>query len=138
MTDSHKPPRLALAADVLALGLFAAGTYALSHSDLMFRLLGLRVSIRSAWRPYAIAFVVLAIRNALVRRPPSFAWVLARLPRLSLARLAQEAAAPLPLEEQALFGGPASWPARLREFALLLAGFSVLIAALTWPHIRRL
>lgn len=123
----------ALAADVLAAALLAAATLALYSNDLTFRIAGLRISMRTSWRPFVLAVVVLAIRNWIVRQPPSFAWVITPFRRLSLARLVNEAKDPLPLDERALLEKVTA-----REFALLLLGFSALTIALTWPQIIRL
>lgn len=123
----------ALAADLLAVVFLAAGTIALFTSDLSFRIAGVRVSVRTSWRPFLLAVIVLVIRNVLVRRPPSFAWVLAPFRRFSFARLVREAKDPLPLDERALFR-----KVTLREFALLVVGFSGLTVALTWPQIVHL
>jgi hypothetical protein len=126
-------PRKALAADLFAAVLLAAGTAALFTTDLTFRFAGVRISLRTPWRPFLLAAIVLAIRNLLVRQPPSFAWVVTPFKRFSLARLVQEAHEPLPLDERALFD-----KITFRELALLVLGFSALVVALTWPQIVRL
>ena len=126
------PSKKALAADLLAVALLAAGAIALFSTDLSLRVAGIRISMRTSWRPFLLAVIVLAIRNALVRQPPSFAWALAPLRRFS-QRLLQEARHPLPLDERALRVKGTS-----REFALLVLGFSALTIALTWPQIIRL
>src|SRR5580765_5007057 len=128
-----KPSKKALAADILAAALLAAGTVSLFSNDLTLRIAGVRISMRTAWRPFVLAVVVLAVRNWLVRQPPSFAWVIAPFRRFSLARLVKEARDPLPLDERALAGKTTA-----RQFALLLLGFSALTIALTWPQIVRL
>ena len=133
MNVSKRPPGLALAADLLAVALLAAGAFALYTSDLSLRILGLRISMRTPWRPFLLAVIVLVIRNLIVRRPPSFAWVLTPFRRFSVARLVKDATDPLPLDEGALFA-----KVTFRELALLLFGFSALVAALTWPQIVRL
>src|SRR4026208_1130860 len=120
-------PKKALAADFFAVLLLAAGTIAHFTNDLSFRLPGVRISMRTSWRPFLFAVVVLIIRNVLVRQPPSFAWVLTLLRRFSFARLVTSATDPFPLDERALFQR-----VTLREFALLLLGFSALVVALTW------
>src|SRR4030095_10445605 len=55
------------------------------------------------------------------------------LRRFSFARLVKETTEPLPLDERALFQ-----KVTLREFTLLLLGFSGLLVALPWPQIVRL
>ena len=67
----------ALAADVLAAALLAIGTLALFSDDLSLRIAGIRISMRTSWRPFVLAVIVLAIRNWFVRQPPSFAWAIA-------------------------------------------------------------
>ena len=126
------PSKKALAADLLAAALLAAGTIALFSTNLSFRVVGIHISMRTSWRPFLLAVIVLAIRNALVRQPPSFVWALAPLRRFS-QRLLQEARNSLPLDERALREKGTS-----REFALLVLGFSALTIALTWPQIIRL
>jgi hypothetical protein len=123
----------ALAADLLALVLLAAGTIAHFTNDLSLRIAGVRISMRTSWRPFLLAVIVLVIRNVLVRQPPSFAWAVTPFRRFSFARLAKEAKDPLPLDERALFQR-----VTLRECALLLVGFTALVVALTWPQIIRL
>jgi hypothetical protein len=123
----------ALAADLLAATLITVGCVALFSNDLTLRIAGMRISLRTSWRPFLLAVIVLAVRNWLVRRPPSFAWLIAPFRRSSLARLVKEARDPLPLDERALFGKPAA-----QEFALVVLGFSALTVALTWPQIIRL
>jgi hypothetical protein len=108
----------ALAADFLAVLLLAAGTIAHFTNDLSFRIAGVRISMRTSWRPILFAVVVLVIRNVLVRQPPSFVWVLTPFRRFSVARLVKETTEPLPLDEHALFQ-----KVTLREFARLLLGF---------------
>ena len=127
------PPKKALVADLLAVALLAAGAIALFSTGLTLRIAGIRISMRTPWRPFLLAVMVLAIRNALVRQPPSFAWAIAPFRRFTLARLLKEARDPLPLDERALFEKVTA-----REFALLLLGFSALTIALTWPQIIRL
>jgi hypothetical protein len=126
-------PKKALAADFLAVVLLVAGTTALFTSDLSFRFAGLRISMRTSWRAFLLAAIVLAIRNLLVRQPPSFAWVLTPVRRFSFARLVKELHDPLPLDERALFD-----KVTLRELTVLVLGFSALVVALTWPQIVRL
>jgi hypothetical protein len=133
MNASKRSPGLALAADVLAVVFLAAGFASLFINDLTLRIVGLRISMRTPWRPFALAVLVLVIRNILAPRPPSFAWAAAPFRRFSFARFAQEARDPLQLDESALFRRT-SW----RELALLMLGFSALVAALTWPQVARL
>jgi hypothetical protein len=127
-------------ADALAVALLAAGTYVLLSNDLAFRLFGARVSMRTAWRPYLWAVIVLAIRNWFVRRPPSFGWLLTPFRRSTWVRLAREAVDPISMDEGALLvDARASAPSRtLRQLALLLLGFSTLVIVLMWPQVREL
>jgi hypothetical protein len=127
------PSKKALAADVVAAALLAIGTLALFSIDLSFRIAGVRISMRTPWRPFLLAVVVLAIRNWLVPHPPSFAGLIASFRRFCLARLATDARDPLPLDERALFRKTTA-----RVLALLVLGFSALTMALTWPQIVRL
>ena len=147
MNESKRPPRLALAADVLAVVFLLAGTAAFFTSDLSFRILGVHVSMHTAWRPYLWAILLFGIRNWLVRRPLSFTWPLALfIPRCFSdrgraiwRRLATDARAPIPLEESALFiGSSATRSSRFGLLVALLLGFSAIVMPLLWPQVQRL
>ena len=119
-------PRLARAADILAAILFVLGTIAVFTPGLEFNLGVARLSIRSAWRPYLWALVIVALRNWFVPEPPSLNW------------LARRAGDPLPFDERRLFGEALTWPQRVGRLALLVLVFSGIAIALTWPQIRHL
>jgi hypothetical protein len=139
MRLSNKPPGWALAADLLAVALLVTGLFVLFSNDFSFRLLTIRVSVRSAWRPFLWAFVVLAIRNWVVRRPPSFNWLLIPFKPSTFRRLWADAKAPLPLDERAVLEAePLTRHQRVGRFGLLLAGFSILTVVLLWPQVRQL
>jgi hypothetical protein len=127
-----------LAADFLAAALLVAGTAALLSDDLSFRIAGVRVSVRTAWRPYLWAAAILLIRNWTVPHPPSFIWAVAPFRPDAWRRLVREAHAPLPLDERELFTGARSTRRRLEGLAALLAAFAALTAALLWPQVRQL
>ena len=91
-----------------------------------FRIGLLPLSIRSPWRPFLWALLLLGIRNWLVPKPASLHW------------LSRHARDPLPFDERSLFNEGLTWPQRFARLALLVAGFSVLAAALTWPQVRHL
>src|SRR5512134_2931444 len=99
MRASNRPPGWALAADLLAVVLVVAGVFVLLSNDLSFRIIGTRVSVRSAWRPFLWALLVLAVRNWYVRRPASFSWLLTPFKPSTWARLRREAKAPLLMDE---------------------------------------
>ena len=139
MILSKRPQRFALAADVLALALLAAGTLAFFSSDLAFRAFGLRVTVRTPWRPYLWAVVVLFVRNWLVRDPPSFPWAIAPFRKLTWRRLAADARAALPLDDRDLFFEMSRRPRqRLVGLAWILGGYTAFFAVLLWPQIRQL
>jgi hypothetical protein len=119
-------PRLARAADILAAVLAAVGTIAMCTPGVEFQIGFVHLSIRSAWRPYLWAIVLLAVRNWIVPAPGTFDW------------LARRAGPALPFDERALFGESLTWPQRIGRLALLVLGFSVLTIALTWPQARHL
>ena len=119
-------PRLARAADVLAAVLLLVGTIAMFTPGIDVRLGSVRLSIHSAWRPYLWALVVLASATGSFRSPPALDW------------LTRRAGGPLPFDERCLFGEALTWPQRIGRLALLVLGFSVLTAALTWPQVRHL
>jgi hypothetical protein len=122
-SNPRSVPRLARAADILAAVLFAIGTIALLTDGLELRLGLLRLSMRSAWRPYLWALLLLVIRNWIVPSPGTLDW------------LARRARAPLPFDERDLFGEGLRWPQRCRRLAVLVLAFSALTAAVTWPQV---
>ena len=119
---SRHVPSLARAADILAAVFVVIGTIAICTSGIDLRIGFLRLSIRSAWRPYLWALVILGIRHWFVPRPTT------------LERLTRRA----PRDESGLFGESRTWPQRIGRLALVVLGFSVLTAALTWPQVRHL
>jgi hypothetical protein len=127
--DSPKQlPWPAIVADVIVLLLLLAARAIFVTGGWVLRAGPLRLSLRSPWRALALALLVAAVRYYLVRRPPQLPhrWPGAR--------------DPLPLDEQELFGSGdrGTWPRRIGYFAALLAGFTVLVAAMTWPQLRDL
>jgi hypothetical protein len=119
-------PRLARAADVLAAALFVLGTIAMFTPGMEFDLGIGRLSIRSAWRPYLWALLILGARNWAVPRPASLDW------------LSRRAGGALPFDERCLFGEGLTWAQRAGRLGLLVLVFSFVAAALTWPQVRRL
>jgi hypothetical protein len=119
-------PRWARVADVLAAVLFGIGTLALFTRGFEVDVGPLNLSMRSTWRPYLWALLLLGVRSWLAPAPPTFEWLL------------RKAEGPLPLDERRLFGEGLSWPQRFARLGLLIAAFTLLVAALTWPQVRRL
>jgi hypothetical protein len=117
------------AADLLIVALVCLGAASWKLGAYRFALLGVRVSVSSAWRPLLLAGVLLAIRMLLDRRPP----------RLVL-RMRESARLPLPLGEARLFGPfqGATAPQRWRELGIVVFAFVLLTAAFTWPQVRRM
>jgi hypothetical protein len=138
MNDSRRPPAWALAADILAIALLAAGTWAFFSSDLSFRFIGIRISMRSAWRPFLFAAIVLALRNGFLRQPPSFSWMLSPFRGVTWARLAADAAAPISMDERELVGAPAAAWRKAGRLALLLLAFCALLIVPMWPQLRQM
>lgn len=115
-----KAPRAAIAADLLAAALFLLGTCAMFAGwslDLGF----LRVSVRSPWRPYMWAALIIIIRRYFVPDPPPF------------APLLRSGEGPLPADEHQLFGVMTS--AMWRQVGLLAVVLGGLTIAYTWPQI---
>jgi hypothetical protein len=125
-----RAPRIVTApADLIIAALVIAGAVALDIGAYRFTLAGLRVSVSSPWRPWLIAAALAAVRAWLDPRPP--AW----------KQLRESATRNLPPGEASLFEPPstaASSRRRWVECALVLAGFTVLTAAFTWPQVRRM
>jgi hypothetical protein len=141
MTDPKRPPAWALAADLIAVVLIVAAVFALQTTDLSFRLFGVRVSMRSAWRPFLWAAVVLAVRNWFVRRPPSFSWLLFPFRASTWRRLASDAANPIGTDERAMLADSkeaAPLSRSLRQLTVLLLAFSTIVLPLMWPQIRQM
>lgn len=113
-----------LAADALVLALVLAGIEALRLGGYRFNLAGLRISVSDPWRPWLWASVVLALRIWWYPRVPRPQWIWSR---------------PLALDEVRLFDGQG--PRRestLREWLAVIGGFTVLVAAFTWPQIANM
>ncbi|HEV3139030.1 MAG TPA: glycosyltransferase family 39 protein [Vicinamibacterales bacterium] len=123
--SSRRVPSAAVAADVASLALAVLGLMAFAYGPLRLSLAGLRVSIGSPVRPFLFAAIVVAARHRLVPRHPR------------LEQLARWAAVHAQPDEAALFTARAWFGPRLRELALVAAGFTALVIAATWPQIRR-
>jgi len=124
-------PRLAIVADGLAT-LFIMAGIAVGLTDGFDLAVGrLHLAMHAAWRPFFWAAIVLALRNWRIPNPPSFSWL---VPSGAVQWVMDRSAAPLPLEEVALFGGGRSPQKRATEFVLLLLFFAALVVALTWPQ----
>ena len=91
-----------------------------------FQLGFVRLSMRSAWRPYLWALLSCSASATGSFRARHLDW------------LSRRARGPLPFDERSLFGESLTWPQRLGRLALLVLGFSVLAVALTWPQVRHL
>lgn len=126
--DPPRVPPLATAADLLAVGLVLVGVTMFLTGGTTFWIGDLRVSLRSPTRPYVLALAVIILRHWLAPQPAAF---------LYLRGFARD---PLPMDEQHLFGGPSvrGWLQRTGRFVMLVFGFSVLVAAMTWPQVRHL
>jgi hypothetical protein len=119
-------PRLARAADILAAVFVVIGTIAMVSSGMEVQIGFVHLSMRSAWRPYLWALILLGLRNWFVPEPAT------------LDFLARRARGPLPFDERSLFGESLTWRQRIGTLALLVLGFSALVVALTWPQVRHL
>ena len=123
-------PRLALVVDLLIALLVVLGTVASYTSGVSWQLGPVRLAVHSGGRSYVAALLLLGVRQWFVPRPYAFAWL---RPEAWLTKGLQDA---LPFEEQHLFGTPGQWRQQALEILLLVLGFSVLVAALTWPQVR--
>jgi hypothetical protein len=129
MSTQRRALRIAVVfADLLVLALLIAGALSFPWDGYRLRVLGVRISVRSAWRPWLAAILLLIVR----------AIVHPHLPRLT--RLRSSARRPLPLDEAALFDPPAVRPAahRAAEWVAVLAGFAALTAVFTWPQVSHM
>ncbi|MES1254064.1 MAG: hypothetical protein ABUS56_00535, partial [Acidobacteriota bacterium] len=97
-----------------------------------WRLGVIRVAVRSPLRPFLWAAAVLVVRHLWSPRPPGYCWL------VDWRQFGRSLRQPLAFEEVDLFGARRTWQQRASEFALLIAAFSVLVAALTWPQVRHL
>jgi hypothetical protein len=114
--------------DVLVLGLLVAGAWCAHVGAYRFAILGIRVSVASAWRPWLLGAVVLAVRVAAYPHLPSLTGLRERLRR------------PLLPDDAALFEPPSlrTPTRRAIEWALVVLGFTALTVAFTWPQVRRM
>ena len=96
---------------------------------------------RPAWRSRSASSICRCVRRGGRICGRSSCWASAtgsfRSPPLS-HWLSRRARGPLPFDERSLFGESLTWPQRIGRLALLVLGFSVLTAALTWPQVRHL
>jgi hypothetical protein len=93
-------------------------------SGMEFQIGFVHLSMRSAWRPYLWALILLGLRNWFVPDPAT------------LDFLARRARGPLPFDERSLVGESLTWRQRIGTLALLVVGFSALAIALTWPQVK--
>lgn len=117
-------PRWVVVADVLVAIFFLIGSIALVTDGLSFHIAGLRVSARSATRPYAWALGLALLRFYFERRPlPLIARVLRRQP-------------PLLFDDERLLAAPSmrTWRG-VRELLVVTVAFSALVAVATWPMV---
>jgi hypothetical protein len=111
---------------VLAAVLVLVGTIAMVTPGMELHFGFMRVSMRSAWRPYLWALLILLIRNWFVPKPPTLDWLMRR------------AGGSLPFDERSLFGEGLTWRQRIGRLGLLVCLFSVMTVALTWPQARHM
>jgi hypothetical protein len=125
--DPAEPlPWWAVAADVLVTIFFLIGSIALVTDGVDFHVAGVRVSARSATRPFMLALVIAAIRYYFVRTPlPVVRWMLRRQPPLLLD------------DDRIVAARPAGWRRRLRDLLLVTAGMSVFVAIASWPMVAQ-
>jgi hypothetical protein len=116
-----------IASDILVAILVFAGAVAINVSY-RFEVVGIRISVGTPWRPWLWAVLLAAFRLWLDRRPPRF------------ERLWESALRALPQGEARLFEaeGGRSGRDRLLEFGAVFIGFTVLVAAFTWPQVRHM
>jgi hypothetical protein len=122
--SARSVPRWAVTADVLIAFFFLIGSIALVTDGLEFHLWTLRVSARSATRPFMWALGIAAVRYYFVRRPlPIVLRFLQRQPPLILD------------DEQILARRPTGFWRSALEFLLLTGAFSVFVAIASWPMV---
>jgi hypothetical protein len=127
-SDLTRLPRTAVIADLVVVLLLLAGRAIAVTGGTVIWLGSLRVSLRSPWRIVALAIVVAAVRFWVVRRPP-------QLPHMWPGT--RDA---LPLDEESLFEprDRITWRRRTVVAVSLVAGFTGLVVALTWPQAREM
>lgn len=113
--------RAALALDILATIFVLAGSFSILTGGIRFDVWGVRVSLRSAWRPGLIALALIILRQCIVSYRPA------------LTRFFQSASDPLPLEEAALFPSEPMLK-RLAVFGGAALLFTALTIWATWPQ----
>jgi hypothetical protein len=126
-SGSKDLPLFVRAADALTGVLFTAALAVILTGGWIFWLGEMRVTVRSPIRLFIWALGVAIVRHARFPRPPIY------------QRLFSVEAGERRIEEHGLFeSSPTSLARRAAGAALLVAGFSALVVALTWPQIRRL
>jgi hypothetical protein len=124
-------PWWARAADALTLTLPLVAPIVAATGGFRESFYGIQVSVRSVDRLIFYALVIGAARHLAVRSPT----LLQRL-RAFPERVPADAAdrAPLAPDEHALFPARSSFPRAALRFAGVLAGYGLLVVAMTWPQ----
>lgn len=136
MIDRRVLPRWAQCADIAAIVLLAVAGQVIMAGGFVFRLLGVRISIRTEGRTLVWAIAILVIRHILVRRPslPLHLWMLAQRLAKAAGRLPRD----LDLLGQPDRAGHGPQFRRVLGGIAVAALFAGLTAAMTMPQVRHL
>jgi hypothetical protein len=136
MPPAALPPRWARAADVIAVALGVLALYVAIEGGMLSWFAGIRLSVRSAWRPAAWALGLLVVRHLIVRRPAIHEWI------VEAVLTAAKKAGPLPTDRPEPPLSPSTRHRRLGNQLLtaigVLALYSALTAVLLLPQVRQL
>ena len=135
-------PWWAHAADAAAVALLLLAVYVAIDGGIVVRLAGMRLSIRSEWRPLLWASILLLTRHVLVREPPLHRRIISAT-QVAISRIGAAGRAAGPLADDLPDSTAADSPGHQRGlFVYLLWGagvvafFAVLTAVMTYPQIN--
>jgi len=132
--DSGDLPLWARVADWMVVALIVLGVFVAIEGGFVELIAGVRVSVRSGWRPLGWAVAVLLVRHRLIRRPPIHRHLGATL------MTAGRAAGPL-RDDLVLLGRTADRPRRTPRWmyaVAVIAFYAALTALMTYPQVREI
>jgi hypothetical protein len=141
-----RAPRWAHVIDVFCIVAAVLAVSVAAGDGFHLRLFGWRVAITSPFRVFGWAVAAAVIRHLLAPRPPIHRNLAARIvswrdtleSRPAVRTFLDRARAPLPLGEINRFERPGHAGRPLGEWSAVVLGISLVVAAFTWPQVRRM